>query len=183
MKAYITMAALAAGLAIPATTAAMAASPSYCAQVAQNAVNTYTHPAGSAAVGCGVGAALGAILTRGNGGAAIGGCVAGGATGLVISDAKRKQIYDAAYYDCMSNGGPPPRPAYAQPVVAGPPPSSTAMVTVQLNVRVNPDPNAPVLGVLPQYSTVSVGPCTPGWCTVNTSGGQGWASRKFLSFR
>lgn len=181
MKAFVTMAALAAGLAVPATNAAMAASPAYCAQVAQNAVDTYTHPVGSAAVGCGVGAALGALLTKGNGGAAIGGCVAGGATGLVISDAKRKQVYDAAYYDCM--GGSQPANAYTQPVVAGPPPSGSAVVTVDLNVRVYPDPGAQILGVLPQYSTVSVGPCTPGWCTVNTSGGQGWASRKYMNFQ
>ncbi len=122
------------------------------------------------------------MLTNGNGGAVAGGCIAGGATGLVLSDSKRQKLYNQAYYDCMNKGGAKPI-LQPQPVVAGPPPSGQAVVTTNLNVRTQPYGSAPVIGVLPQYSTVGVMSCTPGWCQVDVSGGPGWASRSYLSFQ
>jgi hypothetical protein len=119
MKTLLTAATLAAGLGM-AGQAAAANSAAYCNQYATNYMKHYSSPVGSAAVGCGVGAVLGSLLSKGNGGAAVGGCVAGGATGLVLSDAKRRQLYDAAFNDCMygSGGG-------SQQVYYGPGPAPT----------------------------------------------------------
>lgn len=180
MKAFVTTIAVAMGVALPAGNAAMAASPAYCSQQAQQYVDTYTHPAGSALLGCGAGALLGQVLTNGKGAAVIGGCAAGGATGLVLSDAKRKELYNQAYNNCMYAGNNPPP---AQPVMAGPPPSGVAVVTNDLNVRQGPGTDFAVLGVLPRYSTVSVTKCQPGWCEISTSGGLGWSSSQYLSFQ
>jgi uncharacterized protein YgiM (DUF1202 family) len=180
MKTLFTTAIVAATVAFSGGSA-YAASSAYCAQVAQNYVNNYTHPAGAAVAGCVGGGLLMNIITKGNGAATGAGCVAGGATGLVLSDAKRKQLYDQAYYDCMNKGGA--KPVLQPTPVAGPPPSGTAVVTVQLNVRTGPSTANPVIGVLPQYSTVGVIACTPGWCQVDVTGGPGWASRSYLSFQ
>ena len=181
MKTLFTTAIVAATVAFSAGSA-YAASSAYCSQVATNYVNNYTHPAGAAVAGCVGGGIIANLLTKGNGAATGAGCVAGGATGLVLSDAKRKQLYNQAYWDCMNKGGPAPV-LQPQPVVAGPPPSSQAVVTVDLNVRMQPYGSAPVIGVLPQYSTVGVIQCTPGWCEVDVSGGPGWSSRSYLSFQ
>jgi hypothetical protein len=183
MKIVITSAILAAGVMAGAAGSAYAASSAYCAQQAQYAVNTYTHPLGSAAVGCVAGGILGNILSKGNGGATAGGCAAGAATGLVLSASKRQQIYNDAYYQCMgSYPTPAPQPVYAQPMPAGPPPSDTATVYVQVNVRSGPGTQYATVFTLTPYSNFPVSQCTPSWCMVGDSNQYGWASRKYLFF-
>ncbi len=97
---------------------ALAASDAYCRSYAQQEVNRYANPVGSAALGCLGGGVIGSLLSNGNGGAIAGGCVAGGATGLVLTDAKRNEIYNQAYWSCRGNGGGPVQPVYDP----GPPP-------------------------------------------------------------
>jgi hypothetical protein len=117
MKTIIAAAALMGGLATAATEAS-AASASYCNQVATDYMKQYSHPVGSAAIGCGLGALAGQLLTNGNGGAVLGGCAVGAGTGLVLSDAKRRQLYDQAFNNCMGGGG-------SQQVFYGPGPAPT----------------------------------------------------------
>jgi hypothetical protein len=118
MKTIIAAAALMGGLAMAASEAS-AASAAYCNQVATNYMKQYSHPVGSAAIGCGLGALAGQLLTNGNGGAVLGGCAVGAGTGLVLSDAKRRQLYDQAFNNCMYGGGG------GQQVVYGPGPAPT----------------------------------------------------------
>jgi len=181
MKNVITSAILAGGLIAGAAGSAYAASSAYCAQQAQYAVNNYTHPIGNAVVGCAAGGILGNILSGGNSGATAGGCAAGAATGLVLSNSQRQKIYNDAYYQCMGSG-PAPVPVYVQPIVAGPPPSGSATVYVQLSVRSGPGKGYPKVFTLDPYTTVAVSQCTPDWCMVGDSGASGWASRKYLFF-
>ena len=141
MNRILTTVVIGCGLVAAATGEAAAASAAYCNQVAQNAVQTYTHPVGNAALGCIAGGALGSLLTKGNGGGVGVGCVAGAGTALVLTNSQRKKIYDDAYYNCMgSYPAPAPYPApMAQPIPAGPPPSGSATVYQSLNVRQGPD--------------------------------------------
>jgi hypothetical protein len=120
MKKILATAAMMAGLGLIAGEAAAANSAAYCNTVATNYVNNYTHPLGSAAVGCGVGALLGQVLTNGNGAAVAGGCAAGAGTGLVLSNAKRQQLFNDAFNDCMYGGG---GGGGSQQVVYGPGPA------------------------------------------------------------
>ena len=179
MKRLITTVALVAGLVAIAGDAS-AKSAAYCNQVAQNAVDTYTHPAGSALLGCGAGALLGQVLTNGKGAAVIGGCAAGGATGLILSDAKRQEVYSEAYNNCMYGSGyvPPPQPMYAPP--PPPPPSGTATVSSTANVRSGPGVGYPIITQVYGGTVVSIGQCTPGWCAVGVPGASGWISRSLL---
>lgn len=187
MNKIVTSAILAAGLIAGAAESAYAKSSAYCAQQAQYAVDTYTHPLGSAAVGCVAGGILGNILSKGNGGATAGGCAAGAATGLVLSASKRQQIYNDAYYQCM--GSYPtqpqyvPQPVYAPQPVAGPPPSGQATVYVQVNVRSGPGTQFATIFTLAPYQNFPVSQCTPSWCMVGDSNQYGWASRKYLFFQ
>jgi len=122
MKAVLPALAFLGVVAIGAESAS-AASPAYCAQYAQNQVYRYSHPVGSAAIGCGVGALAMNLLSHGNGAATAGGCAVGGVTGFAMSDAKRREIYDQAYNQCLYSGPPPAyvAPVYGQPVYAQPP--------------------------------------------------------------
>lgn len=114
MKTMLATVAVMGALAMVAGEAA-AKSAAQCNAYANQAVQNATHPVGSAIVGCGLGALAGQLLTNGNGGAVIGGCAAGGATGLILSDAKRQQIYNAAFNDCMYGGGGQPQQVYYGP--------------------------------------------------------------------
>ena len=179
MKTSITTIALVAGL-VAGADSAMAKSASYCAGVAQNAVEGATHPAGSALLGCGAGALLGQVLTNGNGGAVIGGCAAGGATGLILSDSKRQQIYNDAYNDCMGNqanqSGPPPAPSGGAYWSA----SATTPYGSSSNVRSGPGTSFPIVDQLPAGTNVGVGKCIPsGWCKI---GEHQWISQSLLTF-
>ena len=177
MKSLITTVALVAGLVAIAGDAS-AKSAAYCNQVATNYVNNYTHPVGSAALGCGIGAALGSLLSKGNGPAAIGGCVAGGATGLVLSDTKRQELYDQSFNDCMyGSGGVAPQPIYVPPQPA---PVGSATVSSTANVRTGPGTGYPVITQVYAGTTVSIGQCTPNWCAVGVPGASGWISRSLL---
>lgn len=118
MKKMLVTAALMAGLAMVAGEASAKNSASYCNQVATDYMKQYSHPLGSAALGCGLGALAGQLLTNGNGGAVLGGCAVGAGTGLVLSDAKRRQLYDNAFDNCMYGGG-------SQQVIYGPGPAPT----------------------------------------------------------
>jgi hypothetical protein len=183
MKNVMTSAVLAMGVVVGAMGSAYAASSSYCAQQAQNAVYAYTHPVGNAVAGCAIGGILGNVLSGGNSGATAGGCAAGAATGLILSNTQRQKIYNNAYSQCMGSGGGgggyAPLP---QPVVAGPPPSGFATVYVQLNVRSGPGGSYPTIFTLAPYSTVAVSQCTQSWCLVGDANANGWASRKYLFF-
>ena len=200
MSTILRSAALAAALALAAT-AASARSPQYCEGVAQQAVDEATHPIGSAAVGCGAGAIIGSLLTNGKAGGVAGGCAIGAGTGLVISDAKRQQIHDDAYYNCM-NGGPgaynpppppgaynppPPPPAAYNPPPPPPGPWAAHAITIGnpfANVRVSPYQGSPVAYKLPYGSQIDVKCAYPdqpvGWCKVAHS--SNWIKQSALSF-
>jgi hypothetical protein len=165
--------------------AALADKVSYCKDYADQQVYAATHPVASTAIGCGVGAAIGSLLSHGNGSAITGGCVAGGAGGLVISLDKQQKIRDAAFSDCMSSnsGGSAAPSGVAFKTFA--PPSSTAVTPLNTNVNLRPGPAASggVLESVPANTTVSVALCSnTGWCQVQTPTNTGWISRSLLSF-
>jgi hypothetical protein len=157
MKAVLPALALLGVVAIGADSAS-AGSPAYCDQYAQNQVYKYSHPVGSAAIGCGVGALAMNLLSHGNGAATAGGCAVGGVTGFAMSDAKRREIYDQAYNQCLYSGAPPayvapvhPQPVYAQPPVVVLPPIGSPPWNYQCSQKYK--------------SFVATGPGTPGYFT------------------
>lgn len=152
-----------------------------CNAVAQAAVQAQTHPVGSLALGCAVGAGLGSLFSNGKAGAIAGGCVAGGAGGALLSAEKQKQIYNAAYAQCMGGSVQPQPVAYT----TFPPPSSSANTpySTQVNVRSGPGIGYPVQEKLPANTTVSVAVCSStGWCQVGGYQGPGWVSKSLLTF-
>lgn len=189
MNTILRSAALAAALALVATAAA-ARSPQYCDGVARQAVDEYTHPAGSALLGCGAGALLGQVLTHGNGGAVIGGCGAGAVAGVAISNDKQRRVYDEAYNNCMNGGSggynpPPPPPAAYNPPPSGPwVAHAITLGNPFANVRVSPYPGSPVAYQLPYGSRIDVKcgfPDQPvGWCRISHS--SNWIKQSMLSF-
>ena len=52
--------------------------------------------------------------------------------------------------------------------------------TSNLNVRSGPGTSYGVVGVLPAGSSVWVGTCTSGWCSVKLGGLTGWANASYL---
>jgi hypothetical protein len=177
MKTVFTTAAIVASMMAVASTAYA----KDCAAVAQAAVDAETHPGGSALVGCGIGAGLGAIFGKGNTGSVVGGCAAGGAGGLVLSAAKAKKIYDQAYAACQYGNGGSQQVNYT----TFPAPSSTANTpySTSVNVRSGPGKNFAVTEKLPANTTVSVGVCaSTGWCQVGGYSGPGWVSQSLLTF-
>ncbi len=183
MKNAITSAILAGGLIAAGAGSALAANAAYCDQQARQAVWAYTHPAGTAVVGCVAGGILGNILSNGNAGATAGGCAVGGATAIVITENQRQKVYNDAYYSCMGSGGGGGYAPGPQPIVAGPPQSGSASNYQQLNVRSGPSTDYAVVYKLPPYSTVAVSQCTATWCAVGDGNSVwGWASRKYLFF-
>jgi hypothetical protein len=157
---------------------ALAASDAYCRNYAQNEVNRYANPVGSAALGCVGGGIIGSLLSNGNGGAVAGGCVAGGATTLVLTDAKRRQIFDQAYNQCRYGNAGPAQPIYA-PIPAG-----SARVKTTANVRSTPQ-IAPY-NIITQVSGGSIVPVTScngyGWCSIALGNGSGWIAQSLLQF-
>ncbi|MEJ0013314.1 MAG: SH3 domain-containing protein [Bauldia sp.] len=152
-----------------------------CNAVAQAAVDAQTHPVGSMALGCAVGAGLGSLFSNGQAGAIAGGCVAGGAGGAILSAEKRTQIYNAAYAQCAGSGPAPTPVAYS----TFPPPSTSANTpyATQVNVRIGPGKDYPVQEQLPANTTVSVAVCaSTGWCQVGGYKGPGWVSQSLLTF-
>ena len=188
MNTILRSAALATALALVAT-AASARSPQYCDGVARQAVDEYTHPAGSALLGCGAGALLGQVLTHGNGPAVIGGCGAGAVAGVAISNDKQRRVYDEAYNNCMYGSpgayAPPPPPGAYNP----PPPAAyqapwtnqaTTMGNPTGNVRAGQGTGFPVVYSLPYGTNVSVRRCTSsGWCKLEDGN---WISQSILRF-
>jgi hypothetical protein len=151
-----------------------------CNAVAQAAVDAQTHPVGSMALGCAVGAGLGSLFSNGQAGAIAGGCVAGGAGGAILSAEKRTQIYNAAYAQCAGTAAPQPV-AYT----TFPPPSNSANTpySTTVNVRSGPGKGYPVQEQLPANTTVSVAVCaSTGWCQVGGYQGPGWVSQSLLTF-
>ena len=153
-----------------------------CNAYAQAAVDAQTHPLGSAAVGCGVGLALGTIFGKGKN-AQIGGCAAGAGTGVVLSAAKAKTIYDNAYAQCINGGGGNyvSAPSYS----TFPPPSSSANTpySTSVNVRNGPGTQFGVREHLPPNTTVTVAVCSNnGWCQIGGYTGPGWVSQSLLNF-
>ena len=184
MNRILTTAMIACGLVAAATVEAAAASQAaYCEQVARNAVQAAnTHPGVNALAGCAGVGIVANLLSRGNGAATVGGCAVGAGAALVLTDSQRQKIHDTAYYNCMGTG-PTVYPApMGQPVPAGPPPSNSATVYQSLNVRQGPDLTYGIITTIAPNSTISVGPCTPDWCTVYITGGSGWAKRKYMFF-
>lgn len=164
--------------------AAWADKVSYCKDYADQQVYAATHPVASTAIGCGVGAAIGSLLSHGNGSAITGGCVAGGAGGLVISLDKQQKIRDAAFSDCMSSNNFKSTPSQTSFKTFAPP-SSTAVTPLNTTVNLRPGPAASggVLESVPANTTVSVALCSnTGWCQVQTPTNTGWISRSLLSF-
>jgi hypothetical protein len=146
-----------------------------CAAEAQAAVDAQTHPVGSLALGCAVGAGLGSLFSNGQAGAIAGGCLAGGAGGAILSAEKQKQIYNTAYAAC-TNG--------QQAYTTSPAPSGSAITTKKANVRSGPSTSYSVNETLAANTTVSVGVCTnTGWCQVGGYSGPGWMSASLLTFQ
>jgi hypothetical protein len=158
---------------------AMAASDAYCRSYANNEVNKYANPVGSAAVGCLAGGVLGSLLSNGNGGAIAGGCVAGGAGGLVLTDAKRNEIYQQAYWSCRGTAPPKAQPIYVPQIPAG-----SAYVKTTANLRSTPEVNPyNKVGTAPGGSILPITSCNGyGWCTTPFSGGSVWIAQSVLSF-
>ena len=176
MKTVFTTAALAAALMAGAT----GAYAKDCNAYAQAAVQAQTHPAGAALLGCGIGAGLGSLFSNGKAGAIAGGCVAGGAGGLILSADKQQQIYNSAYAACMGNSAPQPA-AYT----TFPPPSPTANTpySTSVNVRTGPGKGFAISEHLPANTTVTVSVCSSnGWCQVGGYSGPGWVSQSLLTF-
>jgi len=184
MKTLLGTITLAAAIASVAT-GAMARSPDYCRRVADQAVSDYTHPAGSALVGCGAGALLGQFLTNGKGAAVIGGCGAGAVAGLAVSNDKQQRVYNDAYNNCMYGSpagyAPPPPP----PPPPGPPSSywshqATTTASPTGNVRAGRGTAFPVVYALPYGTNVSVTWCSnDGWCKLADGN---WMSQSILRF-
>jgi hypothetical protein len=152
-----------------------------CNAVAQAAVEAQTHPVGSLALGCAVGAGLGSLFSNGKAGAIAGGCVAGGAGGAILSAEKQKQIYNQAYAQCMGGGSAPQPIAYS----TYPAPSNTANTpySTSVNVRSGPGTGYSVQEKLPANTTVSVSVCSnTGWCQVGGYSGPGWVAKSLLTF-
>ncbi len=152
-----------------------------CNAVAQAAVDAQTHPVGSLALGCAVGAGLGSLFSNGQAGAIAGGCVAGGAGGAILSAEKRTQIYNAAYAQCTNSGPTTTNVAYT----TFPPPSESATTPINqgVNVRLGPGKDYPLQETLPANTTVSVALCSSNdWCQVGGYKGTGWAYKPLLTF-
>jgi hypothetical protein len=186
MKTILGIVVLATSLATIAT-GALANSPAYCQRVAQRAVDQYTHPAGSALVGCGAGALLGQVLSHGKGAAVIGGCGAGAIAGVAISSDKQQRIYNDAYNNCMYGSVPPPA-AYAPPPPPPPPGPYKAYWSHQGTTTGNPSANVragqgtgfPVVYALPYGTNVSVRWCSDGgWCKLDDGN---WISQSIVHF-
>jgi hypothetical protein len=155
-----------------------------CNAVANAAVEAQTHPVGSLALGCAVGAGLGSLFSNGKAGAIAGGCVAGGAGGAILSADKRARIYNEAYARCVGNSGSGfvQQPA-AYSTFAPPSTSANTPYSTQVNVRSGPGKGYPVQESLPPNTTVSVAVCaSTGWCQVGGYQGPGWVSQSLLTF-
>jgi hypothetical protein len=183
MNRILTTAVIATAAAVLATSA-FAKSANYCDRVARQAVDEATHPAGSALLGCGAGALLGQVLTKGNGAAVIGGCAAGGVAGVAISNDKQRRIYDEAYNNCMygsSGYAPPPPPppppgAYQAPWTN----RATTMGNPTGNVRAGQGTAYPVVYSLPYGTNVNITWCSnSGWCKLQDGN---WISQSILRF-
>ena len=184
MNRIVSTVALAAAVAVIDGSSAMARSAAYCQDRAQQAVDEATHPAGSALLGCGAGALLGQVLTKGNGPAVIGGCAGGAVVGSALSNDKQRRIYDQTYNDCMYGSA-----GYAPPPPPPPPPGAyQAAWTHQATTTGNPTANVragqgtgyPVVYALPYGTNVSVKWCAgSGWCKLADGN---WASQSVLRF-
>ena len=186
MKTLFTTMALASGLIVAAGTA-HAASAYECQQFAQAQMEAAYPTGGGAAAGAIGGGILGGLIagaTGGNVGTGVGvGAVGGLVVGSASWQAKRKQVFDSAYWSCMNSG--PPAPPPAQPVYA-PVPPYMGTVYQGLNVRSGGSTAYPVLFVLQPGEVFQVVDCGasigfPGWCYIQRSNGQaGYASRSYL---
>src|SRR5262245_7395114 len=61
--------------------------------------------------------------------------------------------------------------------------AATATATTDLNIRAGPGPSHQVIGVLGAGQSIDITGCIQGskWCTIATSGGQGWVYSDYLT--
>lgn len=190
MKTLLTTIITVVGAAIMLAGPAAAKTWQQCDYEAKTYAVQQTNPGGAAVSGGLAGGLLGlglsSITGNKNTAGAVGlGIIAGAGTGLVLSTAKQKQLYDSYMASCL--GGPAPQPVYAPQPATFPPPAPQAGVYQSLNVRACADIGCAVIGVIQPGSVVSVSGCTSplpatGWCQVGMPQGWGFASKKYLYF-